>query len=288
MKDRIANQLWRAGIQTFRLSRRLNISASLEPILVQLGKLIPASDQPQTAKLSDGSTLVMPPGYRDTRTVVVGLFQEAETKLFSQMLHPGSTFVDVGAYVGYFTILASRMVGSAGHVYAFEPDPLAFSYLEKNIEFNDCSNATPVNKAVADTVATAALIRDPKGPETFVTYGPSPAQAMLVETITLDALFESQRWPAIDVIKMNIEGSELQALRGMTETSQRNPELKLVMEFNPSAMSRGDVSHQALTDALANLGFRRARIVERNLIPITGSELLPAAGAVYNILLTRD
>ena len=138
------------------------------------------------------------------------------------MLRPGQTFVDVGAYVGYFTVLASGLVGADGRVYAFEPDRLAYDFLTKNIQLNDCSNAVPVNKAVSDSVAAASLVRDPKGPESFITRDPREGHVIPIETLTLDSFFAIEGWPAIHVIKMNIEGSELQALRGMTETSRRN------------------------------------------------------------------
>src|SRR5438477_6662951 len=120
MKDSLANLIWKSGIRTFRLTRRANLSAALEPLFVRMARFVPTSTEPQSATLPDGSILCMPPGYRDTRTVMVGLFQEAETTLFNRIVQPGMSFVDVGAYVGYFTVLASRLVGPSGHVYAFE------------------------------------------------------------------------------------------------------------------------------------------------------------------------
>jgi FkbM family methyltransferase len=288
MKDGLVNLIWKTGIRMFRISRRVNLSTRLEPLFVRIGSLVPASKRPQSARLADGSTLWMPPGYRDARTVTVGLFQEAETKLFRQVLRPGMTFVDVGSYVGYFAVLASDLVGPGGHVYAFEPDGLAYEYLTKNLRVNRCANTVPVNKAVSDAIATATLVRDPKGPESFLTREPLSSQSTMVETVTLDSFFKGEGWPTIDVIKMNIEGSELAALSGMTETSHRNPGLRLVLEFNPSAMRRGAVSSKRLTDTLAELGFRKGQIVERRLSVLPQGQLVPTGGAVYNILLTKE
>src|ERR1700686_505789 len=104
MIDRLMNQLWRVGIRTFRLLRRANLSVAFEPLFVRVASVIPTTSQPQVARLPGGATLWMPAGYRDTRTVKVGLFQEAETKLFMRILRPGMTFIDVGAYAGYFTV----------------------------------------------------------------------------------------------------------------------------------------------------------------------------------------
>src|SRR5439155_19017960 len=122
MRERAVTTLWKTGIRTFRLARRANVSTLVEPLFVYIAGILPTSTEAVSAKLPDGSTLRMPPGYRDTRTVIVGLFQEAETKLFKQLLGPGMTFVDIGAYVGYFSVIAAGLVGTLGRVYAFEPD----------------------------------------------------------------------------------------------------------------------------------------------------------------------
>lgn len=286
MNDTLINLAWTLGIRTFRLTRRAHLSTRLEPVFAKLADLIPSSKQDVDATLPNGAKLRMPPGYRDTRTVVTGLFQSDETRLLERLTRPGMTFLDVGAYVGYFTILASGWVGPAGHVYAFEPNSLAYEYLVRNIEANDCRNALAINKAVADRATTTSLVRDPKGPESFLTNTPADGDSV-VETITLDSVFEAANWPAVDIMKINIEGSELLALLGMREISRRNPELRIVMEFNPTAMARAGVSREYLTVVLAELGFRRGQIVERDLAAIPSGELLPRDAAVYNILLTK-
>jgi FkbM family methyltransferase len=285
VNDRVVNLVWRLGVRTFRLTRRVHLSTTLGPAFTMFAGLVPTSKQDVSATLPNASKLWMPPGYRDTRTVVTGLFQSDETRLFERMIRPGMTFLDVGAYVGYFTILASTWVGPKGRVYAFEPDTLAYSYLVKNIEANRCANAVAINKAAADRAATAGLVRDPKGPESFLT--PTPSAGSPVETVTLDSVLETVNWPVVDVIKMNIEGSELFALRGMREISQRNPALNLVMEINPTAMARVGTSREALEAELVGLGFHRCQIVERDLADLPSGELVPRDAAVYNVLLTK-
>lgn len=289
MNERIINLAWTVGVRTFRLARKVHLSTRLEPAFAKLANLIPASKQDVSAILPSGAKLWMPPGYRDTRTVVTGLFQIDETRLLERLTEPGMTFLDVGAYVGYFTVLASGWVGPAGRVYAFEPNSSAYQYLVRNIEANRCANALAINKAASDRATTMGLARDPKGPESFLTAATTTAGAgsVVVETITLDSILEAAKWPAVDIVKMNIEGSELVALTGMQEVGRRNPRLQLVMEFNPTAMARAGVSRADLTKALAALGFRRGQIVERDLAVLPPGELLPRDGAVYNILLTK-
>lgn len=287
MKEKVVRFTWGVGIRAFRLSRRVNLSTHLEPAFWRLASLVPSTKDEVETTLPFGMTLRMPPGYRDARTVTVGLFQRDEARLFERLTRRGMTVVDVGAYIGYFTLLSSHLVGGSGRVFAFEPADEAYRYLLHNIEANGCRNVVAVRKAVSDTASTATLIRDPVGPESFLTNGPDHGQGVVVETINLDKFFEAQNWPAVHLIKMNIEGWELPALKGMRELSKRNPELQLIIEFNPMAMARGAISREALGLTLADLGFRRGQIVERGLKVIPAGELVPTGGAVYNIFLTK-
>src|SRR5258708_20115428 len=109
----------------------------------------------------------MPPGYRDTRTVAVGLFQAAEAKLFQQVIRPGMTVADVGAYVGYFTVLSAKLVGASGQVFAFEPDAIAFHYLTRNVAENECLNVVATRKGLTDPAPTPILSPAPQRPTSF-------------------------------------------------------------------------------------------------------------------------
>src|SRR3989344_2665787 len=73
-----------------------------------------------------------------------------ETKLVSKYLKKGDVFVDVGAHIGYFTLLASKIVGPVGRVYAFEPNTNNFKLLQKNVKRNKLNNVICINKAIAD------------------------------------------------------------------------------------------------------------------------------------------
>src|SRR5438105_2114286 len=117
MSEVLLTRVWAIGVKAFRILRKLNLSVPLEPVFEALSHLIPSSPDETLASLPFG-TLHLPPGYRDTRTVIAGLFQEDETELFNRLIKPGMTAVDVGAYVGYFTVLFSCLVGASGRVYA--------------------------------------------------------------------------------------------------------------------------------------------------------------------------
>jgi FkbM family methyltransferase len=286
-KETLARFTWSVGIRAFRLTRKVNLSSHLEPAFWKLAGLVPTTKGEVVTKLPFGMTLRMPPGYRDARTVTVGLFQRDEARLFERLAQPGMAVVDVGAYIGYFTLLASHLVGPSGRVFAFEPEEDAYQYVLRNVATNACRNVVTTKKAVSDVSSSVMLIRDPLGPESFLTNDSIPGEGAAVATISLDSFFEAERWPTIDLVKMNIEGWEIYALKGMRELSRRNPELKLIMEFNPMAMARGGVSRQALTRTLRELGFRNGQVVERGMKMIGASELLPSGSAVYNIFLSK-
>lgn len=285
-KDRLINLGWSLGVRAFRLSRRMRLSHLLEPAFVAVAKFVPQPRRDTVASIGLGATLVMPAGYRDTRTVVTGLFQRDETQLFKHVIQRGMTVLDIGAYVGYFTVLASVLVGSGGRVIAFEPEPVAYNYLLRNVTANKCTNVAAVNMAVSANQGMTLLVRDPSGPESFTTSD-DHSIGETVQTTSLDSYFERENSPTVDLIKMNIEGSELVALAGMRATSFRNPQLQLVMEFNPRAMERARVTHQALCQMLIDLGFRSGYVVERNLQPLPTGRLLPIDSAVYNLLLKK-
>lgn len=86
-----------------------------------------------------------------------GLWDPSETAWLSWRLRPGMTFVDVGAHVGYFSVMASRRVGAAGRVLAFEPEPGNFALLEENLRRNGCTNATAHAAAVGARGGTVEL-----------------------------------------------------------------------------------------------------------------------------------
>src|SRR5207249_1812032 len=111
---------------------------------------------------------------------------------------------------------------------------------------------------------------------------PSP----IVNAVSLDDFAELEGWSRVDVIKMDIEGSEERALRGMRNLSKRSSDLRLIMEFNPMAMDRAGVSREILRIQLRELGFRHSFVIERGMRSLE-PDILPSARAVCNLLFTK-
>ncbi len=176
------------------------------------------------------------------------------TTLFTKFATPGMTVIDVGAYVGYYTLLAARSVGDKGKIFCFEPDPSNYALLLKNIEENNCSNVVPVQKAVTNTTGTIKLFmaKDPSG---HSIVGGNPNQkAILVDSTTLDDFLGARVQP-VHIIKIDVEGAENAVLQGMSKIIAKNPGLKIFTEFSPEALKTAGCLPTEYFEKLANYGF---------------------------------
>lgn len=182
--------------------------------------------------------------------IMFSVREELTTELFEKVVKEGDIVVDLGANIGYYTLLAARLVGKKGKVYAFEPEPINYSLLIKNIELNGYDNIVPVQKAVSNTAGTVRLFLAYKSTEGHAIYQPNNAiyqpnnkkrEFVEVESVTLDEFFKDKKCP-INVIKMDIEGAEIAAFLGMGRLLRENKNLKLFVEFNPFRIRRSGVS----------------------------------------------
>ncbi|MEL7435766.1 MAG: FkbM family methyltransferase [Chloroflexota bacterium] len=213
-----------------------------------------------------------------------GKHEPETTAQLKNLLQPNMTFLDIGAHVGYYSRMASDIVGKGGHVVAFEPNPHNHAMLTKNVGGRD--NVMLMQVALAEEEGTAELhdylmmsasgslhydekLRDVQlaGTEQNVDFAPRldggfTPQTYTVRTAPVDALLAEQGISQVDVVKMDIEGAEMGALRGMRETIARSPNISLVMEFNPMGLEAfGNVPEDALQEVLA-MGFTSLYAIE--------------------------
>lgn len=214
---------------------------------------------------------------------------EQDTFLFSQsLIHPGMTIVDLGAHIGLYSLLAANLVGQKGRVYAFEPLPSNYALLLKNISTNGYEDIIKgVNKAVSDKPDPVSLFlgeRD-SGENSMYAVPGVGTESVVVTATTLDNFFNSEGWPAVDLIKMDIEGAEKAALDGMKELVKRNQSLKLIIEFNPGLQAAAGVSNEEFFDTLTGVGFQKIWVLQNGLqlisIPQHIPRLVQMAGNSY-------
>ncbi len=185
-----------------------------------------------------------------------GVYEKDETALFKRIVKKNMTVADIGANIGYYTLLAARLVGDGGQVFAFEPDANNFQLLCENLALNKCQNVVAVQKAVSNKSGKAKLFLDKTnlGGHSLTQANVKKKAAAVVETVSLDDFFrEEQR--KIDVIKMDIQGAEMDALQGMTDTLNKNQELLIFTEFWPSGLRNAGYSPEEFLERLTELGF---------------------------------
>jgi FkbM family methyltransferase len=205
-----------------------------------------------------------------------GKYERHTRTLFEDAVKPGMRVLDLGAHLGYFTLLAARAVGSTGRVYAFEPDPANYKFLCHNIALNGMQDiVTTVPKAVADTSGTRLLFAHPKHSVMSSFWGEGRSDgAVSVECTTVDDFLDGRQ---IDVVKLDVEGAELDALRGMRRTLTDTSRLAIFVECNPTALAAAGASVRELLDELGALELDVQVIDERqrSLLPVTGELLNP-------------
>ncbi|MDI6765221.1 MAG: FkbM family methyltransferase [Bacteroidota bacterium] len=184
-----------------------------------------------------------------------GVFEQAETELIRTILKPGDTFIDIGGNIGYYTLIAANIVKDSGKVIAFEPEPKNFAILNNNVELNNFYNVTLIPKALSDKRGHFKLFLNRLNTGAHHLYDTGDGSEFLnVEVTTLDEYLYANP-SKVDVIKMDIEGYEPFAFRGMKNTIKMNPNIKILSEFSPEMiMKAGDTPLDYIKD-LRSLGF---------------------------------
>ena len=203
----------------------------------------------------EGCTIYFDPwDIRDSQFLAFGTYNEPVTELFKQEITPGMIVADLGAHVGYYTVLASKLVGAHGKVFAFEPAPDNFTLLTKNISANNLLNVAALQKAVSNKEVTTRLVLQDSYGHFLSEKQPRGSAVIEVNSISLDRFFE-EKDIVFDFIKMNIEGYEMAALEGMPRIVKRSPHLKLITEFCPEFLIRAGFSPEEFLKTLLGHGF---------------------------------
>jgi FkbM family methyltransferase len=185
-----------------------------------------------------------------------GVYEKDETALFKKIVKKDMTVVDVGSNIGYYTLLAARLVGENGHVFAFEPEPKNFGLLSKNVALNSYKNVVPVQKAISGETGSAKLFLDKNnlGGHSLSEANVTKDDAVSVELTSIDDFFKNTNFK-VDIVKMDVQGSEMKALEGMTKTIEKNENLMILTEFWPAGLKNAGSSAEAFIVKLKEFGF---------------------------------
>lgn len=219
------------------------------------------------------------------------VWAQSETRLFRELITPGMTVVDVGANIGYFSLLASTLVGPKGRVHAFEPDPVNCGLLRRNVRMNHASNIKVVQAALSnnDEPVQLFLNSDNKGDHRiWESTGESRTKITVTATTFDQYLKETATVP--NFIKIDVQGAEGYVLEGMSETLAQAGTKYLILEFWPEAMRKCQTDPKRVIQQIADAGFTirviaddvllgKDVIVKENFVSANAQELIDLADA---------
>ena len=186
----------------------------------------------------------------------LGSYEYAKQKAFSAAIRRGYCVYDLGANVGFYSLLASVLVGPEGRVFSFEPVPRNLEFLRRHLELNGASNCSVWDVAVGRSVGTANF---DLGPNASMGHLAVESNGTLsVRTVTLDSLVASGKLPPPNLIKCDIEGGEYDALMGASD---------ILVKHGPTIFlaTHGPEVHQQCCRLLADLHYELTPLDELSL-----------------------
>lgn len=234
---RLAGTRWDRGVgRLLRLPLRLLPEGAVLPVL---------SGELRGARWIVGSA---------THGSLLGTYEHEVQRRFAELVEPGDVVFDVGAAVGFYTLLASRLVGASGRVVAFEPLPRNLAFLTRHVELNGAENVGVRAEAVGAHDGTAAF----RLAEAAQMGRLSEGGEVEVTVARLDTLVLGGELPEPDVVKIDVEGAESAVLEGACEVLERSaPELIVALH--------GSEQRRLCLDLLGGHGYRVAPLDGRPL-----------------------
>lgn len=181
--------------------------------------------------------------------VLGGTYEPEQTAAFERWISPGDTLLDVGAHVGYYTLLSSLLVGPGGAVHAFEPDPRNFRFLGKHVAANGLGNVQVVEAAVSDRAGTARFEFGSGSGTGHI----ADAGGIEVRTTRVDD-FVAERGISPSAFKVDVEGAEVRVLEGAAGTIRRCLPVIFLSTHGPEV-------HRRSLELLRAAGYRFEAII---------------------------
>lgn len=192
----------------------------------------------------------------------LGTWDEPGSKFLKNYLKYGNVFMDIGANIGCYSLIASKIVGLEGEVHAFEPVSKVFDKMLFNIQLNQLSNITTNRKAVYESSGLLEFFlssNENAGMSGIFHHDTESGEIEKVESITIDEYVEKKNITRIDLIKIDIEGAELFALKGMKNTiNQFKP--VIIMEVSEDVLQNIPVKKNEALDLMEDLNYVRKGI----------------------------
>lgn len=189
-----------------------------------------------------------------------GMYEPPVTRIFQAHLSPGGAVIDAGANWGYFSLLAAPGVGPSGTVTALEPDPRQFEALTRNVALNRFDRVVPMRVAAGAREGEATLVgyeddEDNRG-VSRIADAAAPGRRFDVRCTTLDALAAASSARRVDLVKIDVEGSEWDTLSGMRDGLASKQYGAIVLELHPDLLRARGADADACVRVLRDHGYR--------------------------------
>jgi len=214
---------------------------------------------PVKATLGNGQRIWVPLNDLIGETIYKSGYYEPDwVAVIQRLLEPGMVFFDVGAHIGQYTLLASEAVGSEGQVHSFEPDPDTYWFLDASVHLNRLRNVKSHCVALSTEPGTKSLYLAPVSSLGDSSLAPPKGYVGVTRTVpctSLDAYVATHRVPRVDLMKVDIEGAELDLVRGGRELLGGHEKPLIVMEFEETRQRAFGTSCRLLAEALRAHGY---------------------------------
>jgi FkbM family methyltransferase len=210
----------------------------------------------------------------------------AERKLLRDTLVAGAVVVDAGANIGIYSRFLSRCVGQTGVVHSFEPAPKNFRRLQSATQ--NLTNVRVHQAAVGEHSGRSNLYLSDRLNVDHRTYATGKDSRLVIEidTIALDDYFTPGE--RVDLIKMDIQGYELHALRGAKRVLQENPDINLLLELWPSGLEQAGVRWEELVQMLQSFNMELSFVKTRGLVPFDARDVRTDPPWYVNLFARRN
>jgi len=202
-------------------------------------------------------------------------FEPETVKIFQKHVKPGDKVFDIGANIGYFTMLASKLVGNAGKVVSFEPIPEFLEMLKFSANVNNFLNIFPIEIALSDKPGEGIIYMDVEnyGLASVSLYNVlKPKQKILkIKFTTLD-LFVSENKIFPNFIKIDVQGFEFKVLKGAVEVL-KSPKLKLYFEFWPRGIKNVGDEPEEIFNLLSEFEFNIFQVLKNGSLQLLTKDI---------------
>ena len=260
-------------------SRALRVACRIYPFVRGRGAIVNLAAP--TLEISPGTVChlrnrgpeieLLPGQFGSMVTWLFGIDEPREMAWFRRFAPSGGVVIDVGANIGQYTLIAAQIAGPSGRIFAFEPDPVNAATLERSIRRNRFDDRVELLRvAVAAKAGKAAFVvqsdRTRSGLCAHGTTDDGRMKAIHVRTLALDDFLEERGLDRLDFLKIDVEGADLDVLRGAERTIRRL-QPALMVEYEPEWLRAYGERPEALLEFVERLGYTYRFVNSRGVFP---------------------